>query len=173
MVRAGTVTILCLLLNLWICVSASPQGKSDKEFESLPKAVQSRLFERLNIYIEYRSKHQWSDLYDLHWRPLLSGTKEKYVASNLEQDRKGRPDHLTKFTPLFTRVVSFEKERWTVVIIDGCGEYGAFSMKKGLGKLENLKSTVIATYQDGEWFFDDINPGPNCFDCPREKCKGA
>jgi hypothetical protein len=39
MVPARTVKTLCLLLSLWICVSASPQGKLDKEFESLPKAV--------------------------------------------------------------------------------------------------------------------------------------
>jgi len=162
-----------LLLSFWTCVSASPQGKSDKEFESLPKAVQSRLFERLNNYVEYRSKHQWSDLYGLHWQRLVSGTKERYVASNLEQDRAGRQDHLMKFTPLFTRVVSSGNEPWTVVIVDGCGEYCAYSMKKGLGKPENLKSTVVAFYQDGEWFFDDINPGTNCFDCPREKCKGT
>lgn len=170
-VLSGFTMLPLLILGLPFTVQAQMRG--DEGFSKLAEENRTALLLRLKSYVEAIRTEQWEHVYDYYWASyvdsvsgLNKATKDAYVqAKVLATGRKEVKFH--DFLPAKARLVSFENEGITVVIIEGCGEY--VNLKKH-GQTTKALTSVTAVLENNTWYFENIAP-LHCLDCPRSACE--
>lgn len=125
------------------------------------------------MYVKAIRSERWGDVYEYYSNGFVNSvnglnkaTKDDYAQTKILSTKRKEP-RLTDFSPLNVRLVSFENEGVTVVIVEGCGEYINLN---NVNPAMKVFSAVEAIFENNTWFFTDIAPS-RCLDCPLQPCK--
>lgn len=141
----------CSLLFGVSFLSVYGQVQKLKPLDSVPKALQARLAERLKMLVEYQSNKLWEKQYELlSFRIVQDESKERYAKRNENWYTNVVPDDLfLDFTPSETTAheSSAESGWWTI--------YGCAKLRQKKRFVE-LRASVDAYRESGDWYFSTI-----------------
>ncbi len=145
-----TILIPILLTLFFVPCSAQDQQKQNRNiFASVPAKMRERLEERLKLLVDYQSKCNWSNVYEL----MLKSFQEKMSKEEfIKTASSNNSQRIVDFMPLYIKkgLRDIKGESWLII--------GDVKIIKAQGAQELLKENgvVFAQYQDNDWYFTTI-----------------
>ncbi|HYX30156.1 MAG TPA: hypothetical protein VE863_16560 [Pyrinomonadaceae bacterium] len=143
----------CLIFVVTAFAVSTPAQNTDaKTFAAIPPAMQSRLIERLDLYVAYQRAKQYDQLYDLLSRSAIQKvfrgqSKAEFTKAYQKGDNERTSTRVVQFTPSATAKEQNADGGTTYLI------YGKASLFE-MGEFSRMRSIVIrADLQDGDWYF--------------------